>query len=639
MEDQGKRLLLAVAIAFALLWGWNVLFPTEPPKEEDKAEEKTAEPAPEKPGPAEVPPTEPTVPEAPRGEEQIVRLEFPAFTAEFSSYGGALRSWVLTGEQFEDRRVSPAVPLDLIPTGARSSDYYAMQVSLGAESLEAMRRAEWSLVEKGSDFVTYKWTSDEVDLVKKYKIIPETFLLDLQIDVIPKGAAETKHVMTVSIFGYQDPEEDAGGGMTRLPREWKAACLIGDEVSHKSAKDLVKEQWRNNGEIGWGGLAHSYFIVGAALESRDGGLECDATSIDGYVGGMEVSLRFPPIVVSSDPYARRVVSYLGPKFVNSLEQASVKAGFPAGFEDSVDLGWLGFLSGPLLWLLTIFQSFVINWGLAIMALTIVIKLLLLPLTHKSIKSMKGMSKLKPQMDKLKEKYPDDKQKLQVETMALFKTNGVNPAAGCLPMILQMPIWFALYRMLMAAAELYQAPFIPGWIDDLTAPDPLYILPVTVMILMFFQTKLTPTTASGLQGKVLMYGMPIMFGFFSLFFPAGLTLYIFTNTSLTLIHYYFVHKEDRDAAKIAKAKKKARVEAGEDEDEDEEEDEDDEERETSDSSEDEDEPKAAKGSAKSGSNGKSNGNSKQKQARKTGKGSRGGKKSSKKKKRKKGSSGI
>jgi len=160
-----------------------------------------------------------------------------------------------------------------------------------------------------------------------------------------------------------------------------------------------------------------------------------------------------------------------------------------------------------------------------------------------MRSMKAMANLRPQMDKIKEKYPDDKQRQQVETMSLYKAHKINPLAGCLPMVLQMPIWFALYRSLSVAAELHQVPFIPGWLDDLTSPDPYYIMPVMLLGAMFLQTKLQPNPVESMQQKIMLYGMPLMFGFFSLMFPSGLTLYILTNTIIRSSHQYYLNRKD------------------------------------------------------------------------------------------------
>ena len=164
-----------------------------------------------------------------------------------------------------------------------------------------------------------------------------------------------------------------------------------------------------------------------------------------------------------------------------------------------------------------------------------------------MRSMRAMSVLKPEVEKIQKKYKEDRQRQQVEIMALYKAHKVSPLSGCLPMLLQMPIWFALYRTLMVAAELYQAPFVPGWIDDLTSPDPFYVLPIGLTAMMFVQARLSPSVADSTQQKIMMYGLPIMFGVFSFFFPAGLTLYIFTNTCLTAVHHVWMKRTEQSEA--------------------------------------------------------------------------------------------
>jgi len=206
-------------------------------------------------------------------------------------------------------------------------------------------------------------------------------------------------------------------------------------------------------------------------------------------------------------------------------------------------------------LLQKFQGFVGNWGIAIILLTIVVKLLTLYWTTKSMRSMKQMAALAPQMKALQEKYGDDKQRQQAETMALYKQHGVNPVAGCLPMLLQMPVWIALYRMLANAGELYRQPFIPGWIGDLTATDPYYVLPAILFITMFLQTRLQPATGDSTQQKVMQYGMPIMFGAMAFFFPSGLTLYMLTNNVLSALHSIYMNKFDKQSMAIAAQLKK------------------------------------------------------------------------------------
>jgi YidC/Oxa1 family membrane protein insertase len=167
-----------------------------------------------------------------------------------------------------------------------------------------------------------------------------------------------------------------------------------------------------------------------------------------------------------------------------------------------------------------------------------------------MRSMKAMAALAPQMKLLQEKYKGDSRRLQAETMALYQKHKVSPIAGCLPIFLQMPIWLALYRMLSSASELYQQPFIPGWISDLTATDPYYVLPFVLLVTMFAQARLTPTTGDSRQQKMLQYGMPLMFGVMAFFFPSGLTLYIFTNTILSAVHSIYMNKYDKKSLAIA-----------------------------------------------------------------------------------------
>ena len=187
-----------------------------------------------------------------------------------------------------------------------------------------------------------------------------------------------------------------------------------------------------------------------------------------------------------------------------------------------------------------FYSFFPNYGVALILLTLVIRMLLFPLSFASFKSMKKMQKVQPELAKIKEKFKDDPPRMQKETMALFKKAGANPLGGCLPMLLQMPIFFAFYRVLYGAVELVGAPFY-GWIHDLSIADPYYVLPVIMAITMFAQQKLTPaTSADPTQQKVMMF-MPLIFGFIMKDLPAGLNLYIAVSTAFGIGQQLLVYK--------------------------------------------------------------------------------------------------
>jgi len=221
--------------------------------------------------------------------------------------------------------------------------------------------------------------------------------------------------------------------------------------------------------------------------------------------------------------------YAGPK--DDQELAVVGA----ALRQSIDWGFWSVIAELLLSVMKFFQRIVPghNWGIAIILLTLAMKALTFPLQHKSMKSMQEMQRIQPQLDELKKKYAGDTQRQNLEQMKLFKEHGVNPMGSCLPMLIQMPIWFALYTTLQVSVELYNAAFIPGWLDDLTAKDPYYVLPVAMGITMILTQVLTPTPMSNPSQKTMGY---VMSGFFSLLMltlPSGLTLYIFTNNVLSI----------------------------------------------------------------------------------------------------------
>jgi YidC/Oxa1 family membrane protein insertase len=228
--------------------------------------------------------------------------------------------------------------------------------------------------------------------------------------------------------------------------------------------------------------------------------------------------------------------YAGPKDADFLKTSGHR------LDASLDFGMLEFIGKPMLIAMRWFQSLTGDWALAIIMLTLIVKSVLLPLTNKSFKQMQRMSQLRPQLDELKEKHGDDREKFAKAQMALFKREGVNPLGGCLPMVIQMPIWFALYRTIYSSVELYHAP-LGFWIQDLSAPDPLYIFPVILGFLMLAQSYFQPMAAGmdPVQAKMMKYGMPLMFSVFMIALPSGLVLYIMVNTLLTIFQNIHIRR--------------------------------------------------------------------------------------------------
>lgn len=245
------------------------------------------------------------------------------------------------------------------------------------------------------------------------------------------------------------------------------------------------------------------------------------------------------------------VGVVGPEIaLNAGEKREIKTALYAGPEVAkdlkklaphldltVDYGWLWFLAGPIFWVMDQIHKLVGNWGVSIILVTLLIKLAFYHLSATSYRSTAKMQKLTPQLQRIREQYKDDRQKMSQETMALYRREKVNPLSGCLPMIVQIPFFFALYYVLIESVELRQAPFIL-WIQDLSIKDPYYVLPILMGITMFIQQKLNPTPPDPMQAKIMMF-MPLMFTVFFLNFPAGLVLYWLTNNCLSILQQWWI----------------------------------------------------------------------------------------------------
>ncbi len=242
----------------------------------------------------------------------------------------------------------------------------------------------------------------------------------------------------------------------------------------------------------------------------------------------------------------RTTAFVGPKLQSQLEEIDPK------LKLTVDYGWLTILSQPLFWLLSFVYDYVANWGVAIIIVTILIKLAFYKLTESSGRSMAKMRNLQPRMKALQERYKDDRQALSQAMMDLYKREKVNPAAGCLPILIQMPFFLAFYWVLLESVEMRQAPFAL-WITDLSSRDPFFILPLIMGAAMFFQQKLNPAPADPVQARVMQI-MPVIFTAFFAFFPAGLVLYWVTNTLLSIAQQWKINRVVEAQAKAEKAHK-------------------------------------------------------------------------------------
>ncbi len=560
MEDQGKRILLAVAIVTVLWLGMQMLFPqkpapktaTAPPPATAPAGDAGATAATDAPigpgGPGSPVTAAPSAVACDAASAGSVKLTSTRVEATFSECGGALQSWRLINSQYTQKGPDgKKEPFDLVARTDQSA-YFPFQVSMPDSTVGIDPGAKWTLVKKSDSEVEATYRNDKLEVTKRYTLQPNAYAIDLKVAFKNLSATEIEQRLQVATYGYQNPTAAGAGTFSYAEPHFWAGCRVGDDWHEDASKALKDEPVVRAGNIGYAAISHRYFLFALAPRNvPNEQLGCYTRGYSNDPGMMEAALRFPSYKLAPGASGEREITvYAGPKLIDQLEEVSAANG-DSGFDESVNLGWFGFLARPMLWLLKFFHNFLGNWGIAIILLTITVKLITLYWTTKSMRSMKAMSKLKPKMDEIRSKYEGDKQRMNVEMMNLYKTHNINPLGGCLPMLLQMPVWFALYQALNASAELYQAPFV-GWLNDLTRPDPYYIVPVVMTGLMFIQQKITPSTVDSAQQKMMLILMPLMFGSFSLFFPAGLTVYILTNTMLTMAHQLWMNNTDPDKAK-------------------------------------------------------------------------------------------
>ncbi len=545
-----KKTIIAIVLCIAVWLIWSALF-VEPPKKppidqgadggvaKAEAQKGTDAEAADSGDAKEDQKPEEKEPPPDRPEERLARIRTESFEAVLSTHGASLKEFRLFEymDREPDGSKSKKEHENLVSTGNEEHHPFTIRFRAEKTDFKLPRYTDWSLVEEKKERVVFRYANPEDEktpvITKSYALSGESNLFDLEVELQNRSESSIAEQIILDTYaGYETVQASGCMGAPRVPRA--PVCMVNDELVEVEPKPGTGR----TGEpaVLWTGINEQYFLMAAiAMGVEQAVCEIEA----GHKGKLTASLMYPEVVIPpGGSVIHRYRLFAGPKRLNLLENVRGGAGAAdqdAKLDESVDFGWLGFLCHPMLWLLKEFFGLVGNYGIAIVFLTIVIKIILLPLTQKSMKSMKEMAKLKPMMDELKKKYGDDKQRLNQEMMALYKSHKINPMGGCFPLLLQMPIWIALYRMLYSAVELYQTSFIPGWIDDLSFRDPYYIMPLVMGLSMFLQQRLSPTSADTQQAKMMMYAMPIFFTFIMLYLPSGLVLYIFVNSILSIGH--------------------------------------------------------------------------------------------------------
>ena len=472
------------------------------------------------------------------GKKVVVTTDI--FRVEINTVGGNIQHLDLL--QHKDAG-DQSKPLTLLQQ--QGTHTYVAQSGLLGEGLPT-HNAEFSVageefhLAEGKDTVEVRLTAlkiGEANVTKVYTFHRGSYLVDAAYEIENQGKTA---LMPSSYFQLVRDSVPVGGSSKFVPTFTGPAVYTEQEKFQKiEFSDIEKNKVKLpvNPDNGWIGMLQHYF-VSAWIPAAKGPREFYAKKLDGNVFSAGVIMP----VASIEPGQMGRISaslYAGPA-QSKLDEIAPGLGL------TVDYGWLTVFSTPLFWLMSHLNDWVHNWGIAIILLTLLIKLAFFPLSAASYRSMAKMRLVAPKLEKIKQQYSDDREKLNHAMMDLYKTEKINPLGGCLPMLIQIPVFIALYWAILSSVELRHAPFF-GWITDLSATDPYYVLPLIMGISMLIQSKLNPLPPDPLQAK-LMQIMPIVFSVVFFFFPAGLVLYSVVNNILSIAQQWYITRGQETARK-------------------------------------------------------------------------------------------
>ena len=476
-------------------------------------------------------------------DSETFNLSTDALDLVISADGGDVVSASLP--KFPVRLDTPDQPFRLLENN-NLRRYVAQSGLIGPDGIDASgNRARYasqgvSNNGDGSHTLTLAWKGNDplgIQVYKRFTAHDDRYDVDVSFDIRNGGSS----VASVTSFAQlkrdntQAPDGNTGFGVS--PYLGAALTQPDERYTKLSFSDLNGEPFSKRLPAGWVAILQHYF-VSAWIPSQKASHDYFASQLsngDNVIGYKNQNVDIAPGSAATITQTL----YVGPKDQVALAELA------ENLDLVIDYGWLWWLAQPLFWLLTLIQQFVINWGLAIIALTIVVKLIFFRLSAASYKSMAKMRTVQPKIQSIRDQYADDKAKQQQAMMELWKKEKINPMGGCLPMLIQMPVFIALYWVLLESVELRHAPFIL-WIEDLSAMDPYFVLPILMGISMWLMQRLNPAPPDPMQAKIMMY-MPIAFTFLMMWFPAGLVLYWLCNNLLSFAQQYVVTRQIEQAA--------------------------------------------------------------------------------------------
>jgi YidC/Oxa1 family membrane protein insertase len=571
-----KRAIYAILLTFFIIIAWTFL------------QSKFFPPPPSKPQPQEVKkeqvtPTEKTAEKKVSGETRLAKEKAPGkpkvippkevsvetqnYWAVFTSEDARLKHFRL--KKYEDRveestltikltqfveeilgkkvieRKKPE-PLDLVNTKEKSLPL-GLTFSLSDENWE-VDKDQLRLLESGEkgEITFSKTLENGLKVLKRLKFTSDQYTINLEVEVQNNSSKEITNQMGLEWIGQielvklaKEENKDYGLKYSFLrnqkveKKEFGGSATSGCVPGCGTQKTTIEPfETTDKGDIKWFSFGGEYFTA-LLIPPPSKEITLSVKGTENYL--LKADVITPPISIPPrEKVNAQYQIYLGPKDEDLLKRLDV------GAEKLVDFGWFTIIAKPLLWFLKLTNKMTGNFGIDIIILSILIKIVFLPLTQISFKSMKEMQKVQPEMSRLKEQYKNDKARLQQEIMLLYKRRKINPMSGCLPMVIQIPVFIALYNALQYTIEMRHAPFF-FWMKDLAAKDPIYITPIIMGATMVIQQKMTPTAADPTQAKMFML-MPVMFTFLFLSFPSGLVIYWLINNVLSIAHQYYLNKK-------------------------------------------------------------------------------------------------
>jgi len=543
-----KRTLLALALSFLVFIVWSILFGPKPKEEPgNKQATSTSEQGPQptaKERKAPPGPKRDLMLEAKRDLRDIT-VETARYIAVFSGSGPQIKSFQLKGYRTAPDEASPLKEL----ISVNNTDGYGLNIGFSGENIPNIDWASYKVtgqhmtLREGDqpERLIYEWDSPQgIGITTQFLFHPARYEIDLSVTVTNKSDYVIDDAL---LFSLAHVPEDKG---RRYGSFEGMALLLDEKLKEVKASKLDGKQFL--GEISWVAYEEPYFMT--AVIGHDGK---KATAKAAVLPDGEVRISYMPSPLGlgeNQSLTKDFTLYLGPRDLYILKSLN------KNLEKAINFGWFDIIAKPLLVALRFFNRYLSNYGLSIIVLTILIKILFWPLTRKSYQSMKEMRKLQPMMAKIREKYKHNKQEMNRQLMGLYKTYKINPMGGCLPMLVQIPVFFAFYRILPNSIELRHAPFVL-WIKDLSAPErlfsfpfevplmaPPYGIPVLTLLMgasMFLQQKMTPMTGDPAQAKMMLL-LPIVFTFLFINFPSGLVLYWLVNNLLSIAQQYRINRQ-------------------------------------------------------------------------------------------------